>query len=737
MRLHGDQRQLAGPGLLAARLLSVGLLALAACSNVDRTPGVECEEDSDCKNQFVCSLAQGNKCVFEQLPPRPAIGFEINEADLRIELTGCDPEVNLELGGTELRVQKRSNLVNDYSISATTRRAVVNCGGNECAGVCNEQTLTCAEPAEADFTLTMASRLNLSALRNKKSPDPAPPVAFDWPTYESEDPSAHAALVLEVTPTAEMNSYSSYRRVIAEDAKTELEAIGSLRCQRGLFGVEDAVRTFSADSVPVAGASIEFRYAEPIATPSTVIGTALSCDPDGEGDDCPPGWACNDDEGTCGLDLTDVVAGSTISTESGGYLSAWVYTYCEEEVAPVEPIVREFTVTVTPPADSGLPTVLYELEQDFIDPNPLREVEVKRALCLPDWRPPQDITFSVAGAPVKLIENELGEYKCCSTACLPSTEAGVEPIPPPSIETCPASSFQRARFETRWFNPEDAILWGVAGCLPTTTYPDGSNGRFRRDVATCEGESCSVALTPGYADDLTRAYSVAITQPVGSVFRSQRYDVQIDAQTSELEPFLLEPRVLLRGAITCATETGCVATNATILAERLRVDTDEPDLPGPFFFDARVDVAGNFVLPLDPGVYVITAFPAVGQPGGPSRFHVVDLRPDSELIEHVDGVPEATLADPLQLEEGILVRAALSGFAASTGVRPLDIGSWKAQDDFPYDLNDPQTCYSTDEAGKRQGCAIRRLRPSDATISLLISGRFQVTARPRGGDSCE
>ncbi|HVH98969.1 MAG TPA: hypothetical protein VM869_09670, partial [Enhygromyxa sp.] len=95
------------------------------------------------------------------------------------------------------------------------------------------------------------------------------------------------------------------------------------------------------------------------------------------------------------------------------------------------------------------------------------------------------------------------------------------------------------------------------------------------------------------------------------------------------------------------------------------------------------------------------------------------------------------LDSPLQLDDGILVRVALDGFDASTGVRPLDIGSWKSQDDFPYDLNDPQTCYSTDEAGKRQGCAIRRLRPNDATISLLISGRFQFTARTRGGDSCE
>ncbi|HVI01527.1 MAG TPA: hypothetical protein VM869_22580, partial [Enhygromyxa sp.] len=510
MRLHGDQRQLVARG---AALLIAGLVA-GSCATVDRSPGVECEEDRDCENGFVCSLAQGNVCVFEDLPPRAAIGFEINENDLRIELTGCDPEVVLELGGSELRVEKRSNLVNNYNISATTRRAVVNCGGNECAGVCDEQTLTCSEPTQADFTLTMASRLALSERRSKKSPNPEPPVAFTWPTYESEQPSAHTALGLEVTPTAEMNQLSSFRRVIAEDADEAIEAIGSLRCQRELFSLEGGVRTLLGS--PVVGAGIEFRYAEKIATPSTVIGTATSCEDD---EDCLPGWACNDEFDTCGLDLRDVVAASTISIADGEYLGAWVYTYCEETVAPIIPIERDFTVTVTPPADSGLPTLLYALEQEFLDPNPLRQVEVQSSLCLPDWQPPQTIAFSVAGDPVKLIETDLGAYECCSTACLPSTEPGVEPTPPPSIDTCPSSSFQRARFEARWFNSEP-IEWSFADCVPTAAYPDGSNGRYRRDVSTCEDTGCSVALTAGAVDDFNRTYSVAITQPVGSVFQS-------------------------------------------------------------------------------------------------------------------------------------------------------------------------------------------------------------------------
>jgi hypothetical protein len=730
------------------RELSALLLALTTCSYVDRTPGDECQEDRDCGPGLVCSLAQGNICVLEELPPQAALGFTIEiDKSLYIELTGCDPEVTRELGGSELRVQKRSSLVEDYEVTATIRQSVVNCGGDECTGVCDEQALTCSEPTDATFTLTMASRLGLGQWRDGQSSvtdppppegEPPPPVPFTWPTYESTDLTAHAALVLDVAPTStEMDSLSSFRRVVAEDAELAIDTVGILRCQRGLYGIEGGVRTLSGSPVP--GATIEFRYAEPLATPSTVIGTAPNC---GAPEDCPPGWACNIPLGRCGLDLTGTLAGSTASTEDllGGYPPAWIYTYCEEEVAPIDPIVRKFEVSVTPPDDSGLPTVFYTLDQGFIDPATeiLRRVEVDDGedgqLCLPDWQPPQPIAFSLEGTPVELIETELGAYVCCSTACLPSTEPGVEPTPPPSVQSC--SSFDKVRFETRWFNP-DLALWGVAKCIATTTDSDGSNGRFSREVTTCDG-GCSVQLTPGAIDDLNRTYSVTVVQPDGSVFQSQRFSRPISAETTEFEPFQLLPRVLLRGAVSCAEGSQeCVATNAVIFAERLRVDTDEPDLPEPFYFDTQVDATGNFVLPLDPGVYVITAFPAVGQGGGPSRFEIVDVRDGSDLIEMVGNVPEANLSGPLELEDGILVRVALSGFELSTDVRPLDIGSWKAQSDFPadvYDLNDPQTCYSAVGSG---GCLIRRLHPSDGTIPLLASGRFQFIARSRGGDDCK
>ena len=101
-----------------------GLLAiaslLAACSTVDPGDIDECRDDIDCGTGSVCSLAQGNKCVPEVLPPQTALGFDIGEGDaLRIELTGCDPEVTRDLGGSELRVQKHDSLVRDYLLRAS------------------------------------------------------------------------------------------------------------------------------------------------------------------------------------------------------------------------------------------------------------------------------------------------------------------------------------------------------------------------------------------------------------------------------------------------------------------------------------------------------------------------------------------------------------------------------------------------------------------------------------------
>jgi hypothetical protein len=217
------------------------------------------------------------------------------------------------------------------------------------------------------------------------------------------------------------------------------------------------------------------------------------------------------------------------------------------------------------------------------------------------------------------------------------------------------------------------------------------------------------------------------------VFRSQRFSVPVTPDTAELPTFELVPRVLLRGSIEC-TKADCSAQNAVFAAERLRTEDDDTDLPGPFYFEARADTLGNFMLPIDPGLYVVTAFPAIGQRGGPAPFAILDLREGSDLLTEIDGVLHATLDDPLALDNGVLVRVQLRDFPVSTTVFPLDLGSWTYQSDFPkeYDLNDPLTCISSSV----RGCDIRRIRPTDAPISLQIAGSIQFTARRRGESSC-
>lgn len=742
-------------GLWAAA--GLGLLSglAPACSTVDRDPVPECLSDADCGAGTVCAIEE-QTCVPEELAPRRVLAFDIREGETRVELHGCDPEVSTELGGAELRVAKRGTIVRDYDVRPMALRPVLDCETDPCIGECDADALTCLEPIDATVKLGSSSRLALSppSISGKSYlavPDPPLPegevpaaLAFTWPRYDASALEAHAAAVLDTAPTVPMeetNSRSNFLRILAEDAPqasdAEIQAVSDDRCQRGIYANEPVVRTVSG--TPVIGATIDFTHAEPIAAPSTVLeGTALSCNSD---DECPAGWACHPDLDRCGLDLEGVPAGSTVTVEElgGGFSPARVYTYCEDEDTGEDPLLRSFDVRVTPPDASGLPATTYQLTQTFPDPpSPTadRRVVLDGTLCLPDWQAPISVGFSVRGEPVELLENEQGTYACCDTVCLPTDEPGVDPASPPVITNC--HDFERVRFETKWVheNPEEWVM--VHGCdILTEAAADGSAGRYSRDVIGCEDpDACSVALTPGDVEDSNRVYTYTITQPVGSVFRSHRANLEITPLTTDLGELELLPRVLVRGSLACPLETSfdeCLAAKGVFAAERLVVDTDEVDPPGPFYFQARADAKGEFVLPLDPGVYVVTAYPAIGSPGGPAPYEILDLREGAPGIEVVDGVPHAEFAAPIQLEEGTLVRALLRDFDVSAGVTPIDTGSWVYQDNpLPYDLNDPATCYGSSQ----RGCVIRRLRPTDAQISLLITRRFQFTTRSTGPASC-
>lgn len=747
MRLPGH-RALSGALLCALGLVAHGLVA-PGCSTIADEPLPECVLDQDCGENLVCSVAQGNICVPKVQPPLPNLAFDIREDDdFRIEMRACDPEVILEPGGTELRVRSRDRLARTFEFALALERDVEGCELCEAGSICDAATLTCTSTDEGQLQLGQQSRLGLAALASPTEDylipvdPPLPegelpdPVSLAWPLYTAEEPAAHWATQLDIRPIAELRGV--VRRVIADEVEGAFELTTTQRCHRGLFGNAGAVRRFNGDAV--IGATIEFIHDEPIAASSTVIGPATPCSAP---EDCPLGWACGD-AGTCALDLTNVSAGITTSVDNplGGFPPAWMYTYCEGIEAPADdPLIRELYVRVSPLQETGLPQVVYRIDQPFGDPaspDASRQVpfDPTLSLCLPPWEPPHPINFSVVGEPIELAENELGVYRCCSTDCLPTQTVEAEPTPPPSVETC--SNFDRVLFSSSWFL-DDATAWGINACAQPTLNSEGANGRYVREVkaeSCVDPLACTVELTHGEAGEVERLYEVELVSPVGSVFRSRRFDLAVEADTSELPTFELEPRVQLRGQIVCAADSGddCSSANAVIAAERLRVATDEPDPLGPFYFQGRSDALGNFVLPVEPGVYVITGYPAVGQPGGPAPFQIVDLRSESAQVELVDAVPHARLAAPIELDEGVLVRAFLRDFDVTTGVAPLDIGSWTSDPEFAsFDLNSPETCYN---AAARRGCVIRRLQPTDATISLLLSRRFQFTARTGGATAC-
>ncbi|NJK33090.1 MAG: hypothetical protein HC927_12150 [Deltaproteobacteria bacterium] len=135
-------------------LLVAALVPALACSNPAKDPPPECVTDEDCDEDLVCSTEQ--ICVLQLQPPLPVLGFDIREGAFQIELTGCDPEVILEAGGIELRVQRRELLARNFELSVSTERSVAACV--ECTGECDDDELICVEPQTAQLDLTQASR---------------------------------------------------------------------------------------------------------------------------------------------------------------------------------------------------------------------------------------------------------------------------------------------------------------------------------------------------------------------------------------------------------------------------------------------------------------------------------------------------------------------------------------------------------------------------------------------------
>jgi hypothetical protein len=726
-------------------LALAGLLAVACSTLAPIQTDGSCKSDGDCDAGEICALDQGGVCVSSAIAPRGALGFDIIEpaTGLRVELAGC--ETSNADGDVELRVD-REQVAQRFALFSTDVQPGPGCtalSGCPLTHGCDESEELCVGPLGATMQLRQGSRLGLEETQSASQgwplldeegmPLPDAPVEFAWARYEG-GPISPPTLI-DSQPTAPPRA--RLRRALLGDptlADHELSMLSRYQCDRTVFG---DVRRFGAE--PVLGATVSFTIDEPIANAGTVL-SDLPLPTCGKDDPCPDGLVCDPVGDVCGYDLTGWRAGEAATNDAGAFRTN-LYTYCEDDPQPV----RRLLIDVVPPPGSPLPQIQVPLELEFAlikDPNPLLipDTDLGGTLCVPDWPDPTPVEFQIGAGPVTLATSPGGtSFRCCDTSCLPSAALLGDDAPAPP-ETCVA--WESLRIETSVEDP-DPQAWEDAGCLPLADEP----GLWARVVTPedCQGEICGIALPTHEIDGEPRRYQVNITHPMTSVFRSQSYSIDEMPQTIEFSP-----RTILRGTIECDAEIdGCSPVGAVVIAERLRMP-DEGGPLGPYFYwqvthatalDADGALQGAaFALPVNPGVYVVTALPASGSAGGPAELSIVDLRNGAPGVS--DGnVKVLELDDPIALRPGRPVRLELRDFDRGAQVRPIDTGSFLGKEGFvlpdvgtPVDLNDSTTCYS---ANPTRACQIRSLvRPDVGALSLLQNKRVQFLTRSGGVVGC-
>lgn len=529
-------------------------------------------------------------------------------------------------------------------------------------------------------------------------------------------------------------------------------------CDRPLRGqvvtVDDQLNILG----PLPGVSIALRHADaersvPLALPRLDEISVDMREPECAGTaECAAGLICNPETEQCELPLAGLAAWiGTVPAEPepglDGQFDARVYTYCEGLPAG-EPLQRSFDVTVTPP-ESALPSIILHADVDFA---PLQAGGQKPTasfdgnLCVPAFGPAQDITLALSGEPRTLLTG----YTCCDIDCLPRTEEDANDPPKAQTQCAGASSGATATYRAESqlvFSPDELEAWNAedSPCIGVQADADGIVGVLRRsgacgtlDDTGTNTPQCELSLPSNR--DTPREYDLRIETPTGSVSGSLDTTTTVAPGTiATVTPFELPDRVIVRGRVVVGDCTevdeadgDCGSPGAQILAERLRMDGEsEANTPGPYFhqvstfFDPTQDAgarAGAYVLPLDPGVWVITALPDSGTDGGPAQLSVLDLREAELEVE----------PPPFQLETGILVTVDVSSFDRRSQMIPLDTGSYAEllhpDDGTALDLGQAGECLSSD--GPTVGCRIRRLVGGSSLPPSQI-GQVRFTARNR------
>ncbi|HET6583672.1 MAG TPA: hypothetical protein VFG69_09495 [Nannocystaceae bacterium] len=460
-----------------------------------------------------------------------------------------------------------------------------------------------------------------------------------------------------------------------------------------------------------------------------------------QGDGCIAGEQfCDDETSQCQLALAGRAANEASSTDENGQFEISVYDYARPGDRGVM-FLRWFRATVSA-TNGAVPTTSYEFVVSMPPADNLPQWDEK--LCAPDWGTPLTAEFRLTGAPVTFVGKGAQAFECCDIGCLPATADAAAALPmPPKAAGCSGTTAAGATPSAVASAPaelavEDEPAWEALGCILPMRDEDGNIGALEREASCVAGEDASVCTLPDLAggpDGSPREYTLRIESPVGSVLRSIAMPITIDDATA-MQELELPQRAILHGRVRLAdalcdpdtiAQTQCGSERALVVAERLRMPGEQASTAvGPFFhevetfYDPIAGRPGAYVLPLDPGVYLVTAIPASGSPGGPAD--IVPVRIGADETEHeLD----------MTLREGVLVSLALRG-DRSAFVTPLDVGSWRGQltypgTDDPIDLNEIGACLSAPEEGPI-ACKIRRLIPS-ATLTTSQVGNVRFTAR--------
>ncbi len=511
--------------------------------------------------------------------------------------------------------------------------------------------------------------------------------------------------------------------------------------------------------------SVQLRHADdPDATTATRLGVyalsdlpvdarGMQCDPDDPDASCIPGESyCEPVYSQCKLALAGRAASTPRTTDATGTFSARAYDY-RFELAD-DNYTRWFTATVSR-STGAVPSTSARFPI-FFPPNEgagmWDSTMEGDKLCMPDWGTPITAEVRIKGDPVDFVGTGPGAFRCCDVGCLPRTpeEAAMLGAPPRATEcdgTTAAGSVPSALVTApARLGAAEEEQWTTLGCVMPTKDDAGNIGALTREVDCVggdEGSTCTLTDLGAADDGGAREYALRIESPVGSVLRSVSMSFTVDAEAPVFQHDITLPtRVLLRGTVRTAdsvcdpgtaAQTGCGSEGALVLAERIRMPGEDPvTTVGPFFhevstfFDPVAGRPGAYVLPLDPGVYAVTALPASGSPGGPADIEVIDLR-TADTEERLDFV----------LRPGVLVSLDI-GPGRGPLVTPLDIGSWKGALDRPdalgpIDLNLVGECLTPPEEGAL-ACKIRRLIPS-ANLPPNQTGIVRFTARAAAGSS--